>query len=320
MVSRMMALAMLGLLLGCSELNFPSQNHGKPVFSSINETSRIQLTTLNCYWFLGAEESDAADKPRTTSDYSLKAGHLIGLLPEEAPLFVGLQEVGNDQDVEALAHAASRRYNRTYTPLFVQGRDTATKQDVGALFDLTQGWGIHGQPARVSELEKELSKHLVVRLTNAVAHMDICVVHLRVPRDDSGEAKQISQNQALLKWAMRHLGQDPKANIVILGDFNEGQPVGSDKQSLAVLFKSKPPMIDPMSSLLGKPKTHVNGGAYDRILLSQSMVQGTMGLKFQEIVIVPHRHNTKEAKRMYTDHFPVSATLIKTSSSAQRLD
>jgi hypothetical protein len=36
---------------------------------------QISLATLNCYWFLGEEESRAADKPRTTEEYSLKAGH-----------------------------------------------------------------------------------------------------------------------------------------------------------------------------------------------------------------------------------------------------
>jgi hypothetical protein len=205
-----------------------------------NESSSVLLSTMNCYWFLGTEDSQAADKPRTTQEYSLKAGHLIGLLPSEAPLLVGLQEVGNDKDVQALAHSASQRYNRTYKPLFVQGKDTATKQDVGTLFDLTQGWGIYGQPARVSELEEEVSKHLVLRLTNAVTHLDICVVHLRVPRDDQGLAKQVEQNRALLRWAMRHLGNNPKANVVILGDFNEGKAVGSKKQSLAVLFQAQP--------------------------------------------------------------------------------
>lgn len=34
-------------------------------------------------------------------------------------------------------------------------------------------------------------------------------------------------------YTMRHLSGDPKANLVILGDFNEGQPVGSDYQALA---------------------------------------------------------------------------------------
>jgi hypothetical protein len=92
----------------------------------------VLLTTLNCYWFFGEEDSRHADKPPSKDQYSLKAGHLVGLLPKEAPLFIGLQEIGNGDDVRALAYAAGRRYGRTYQHLFVQGRDTATRQDVGA--------------------------------------------------------------------------------------------------------------------------------------------------------------------------------------------
>lgn len=35
---------------------------------------------------------------------------------------------------------------------------------------------------------------------------------------------------------MRPLAGDPKVNLIILGDFNEDHPVGSDSQALAVLF------------------------------------------------------------------------------------
>jgi endonuclease/exonuclease/phosphatase family metal-dependent hydrolase len=89
-------------------------------------------------------------------------------------------------------------------------------------------------------LEKELSKHLVVRLTNSFTHMDICVVHLRVPRDKASLEKQRDQNRALLRWSMRHLASNPTANLVIMGDFNEGKPVGSPEQSMAVLFQARP--------------------------------------------------------------------------------
>src|SRR5207248_3355811 len=40
------------------------------------------VATLNCYWlFNGAEGKASIDKPRSTIEYSTKAGHLIGLLP-----------------------------------------------------------------------------------------------------------------------------------------------------------------------------------------------------------------------------------------------
>jgi hypothetical protein len=95
------------------------------------QTNSLLFVTLNCYWF--GTEFPKYDQPRNEREYDQKAGHLIGLLPAEAPLFIGLQEIGNLDDVNRLAHSARMRWKRNYQPLFVQGKDTATKQDVAAL-------------------------------------------------------------------------------------------------------------------------------------------------------------------------------------------
>ena len=188
-------------------------------------------------------------------------------------------------------------------------KDTATGQNVGAMLDTTSGWGVYGRASRVSDLERELSKHLVVRITNVLTSMDICVVHLRRPIGSDGIEKQKNQCRALLKWAMRHLSGDPKANLVILGDFNEGHPVGSDEQALAVLFQAKPPMVDALGALSGKVTTHTDGKAYDRILVSDGIAKGLNRLKLERVVIQPHRHGKGEERRLYTDHFPVVAVV-----------
>jgi len=270
------------------------------------QANTIILATLNCYWFFDAQEGKAsADKPTSTLEYSTKAGHLIGLLPREAPLFVGFQEIGGGEDLAALAHSASARYGRTYQTLFARGNDTSTGQNIGAILNTSSGWGVYGRPSRVSDLERELSKHLVVRLTNAVTSMDICVVHLRRPLGSDGIEKQKNQCRALLKWAMRHLSGDPKANLVILGDFNEGHPAGSDSQALDVLFQAKPPLVDALSTLSGKISTYADGKAYDRILVSDAIAKGLNRLKLERVVIQPHRHGKGEERRLYTDHFSV---------------
>jgi hypothetical protein len=97
---------------------------------------------------------------------------------------------------------------------------------------------------------------------------------LRVPRDAASKAKQLEQTRALLRWSMRHLASNPNANLVVLGDFNEGRPVGSPEQSLAVLFQARPPMVDSFSFLQGRARTHHDGRAYDRILVSDGIVRG----------------------------------------------
>ena len=163
----------------------------------------LSLATLNCYWFFNGEDASKVqnDRPRDTVEYSTKAGHLIGLLPPEAPLFVGFQELGGGEDLAALAHSATARYHHPYQSLFVRGHDTSTGQNVGAILDTSRGWGVYGRPSRVSDLERELSKHLVVRLTNATTSMDVCVVHLRRAIGDGGTEKQRERCRALLRWS-----------------------------------------------------------------------------------------------------------------------
>jgi hypothetical protein len=69
--------------------------------------------------------------------------------------------------------------------------------NVGAILDTSSGWGVYGRPSRVSDLEREMSKHLVVRFTNAVTSIDICVAHLQRPIGSDGVEKQRNQCRAL---------------------------------------------------------------------------------------------------------------------------
>jgi hypothetical protein len=109
--------------------------------------------------------------------------------------------------------------------------------------------------------------------------MDVCVVHLRRPMGNGGIEKQRSQCRALLRWAMRHLSSNPRANLVIMGDFNEGQPVGNSDQALSVLFRARPPLVDSFSGLTGKVSTHTDGHAYDQIVVSDAIAKEWNGLK-----------------------------------------
>jgi len=72
-----------------------------------------------------------------------------------------------------------------------------------------------------------------------------------------------------------------------------------------VLFKARPPMVDTLDFFTGKPVTHANGSAYDRILVSDAIVKGASGLRFESVTIQKHSRGKGEARRLYTDHFPV---------------
>jgi hypothetical protein len=113
---------------------------------------------------------------------------------------------------------------------------------------------------------------------------------------------------------MRHLAKKPQANLVIIGDFNESQPVGSDAQALSVLFQARPPLVDSLSRLAGKISTHTDGKAYDRILVSDAIAKGLHGLRLDRVAIQKHRHGKGEERRLYTDHFTVVVILASVGS------
>lgn len=97
-----------------------------------------------------------------------------------------------------------------------------------------------------------------------------------------------------------------------MGDFNEQEPVGSPEQSLAVLFQAKPPMYDVFESLKARISTHASGKALDRVLLSEAMVKGLNGLKFESVSVQRHGHG-KGAERGLR---PTALRTAKCSSAA----
>ena len=171
------------------------------------------------------------------------------------------------------------------------------------------GWDFSRKPGRDPDLDKALSKHLVVSVTNSWTALEICVVHLRRAIGPGGTEKQKAQNEALAAWAKKILRQNTNANLIILGDFNETKSVGDTAQSLAVLFQTKPPLHDAFEFFKGTPRTHAYGKAYDRIIISESLTRGAAGLKLDGISIRGHPRGKGADKLWWTDHFPVTVAL-----------
>ena len=281
------------------------------VFSAAAQNGKVFLTTLNCYAFFGGGETKMAlGQPQTAPDYWRKAQNLVGLWPTNAPLFVGLEEIGGARETVYLSQLAAARYHHTFQPVFTDTKDNYTEEAVAAVVDLSQGWGITGKPGRDPELDKALSKHLVVKLTNNLTSLEICVVHLRRPIGKYAKLEQQDQNAALKKWADGRLAKNPRANIVILGDFNEAKAVGDTNASVALLAQPAGAMHDSFSVTGSSFRTHANGKAYDRIIFSEPMLKGEAGLKFEKVSVQPHTHGKGSEKYEFTDHFPVTAVFV----------
>lgn len=279
------------------------------------QDGRVFISTLNCYAFFGGNETRLQlGQPQTSPDYWRKAQNLVSLWPAAPPLLIGLEEIGGAREAVYLSRFAAARYHHSFQPIFAETKDTFTEEAVGAVMDLDQGWRIADKPGRDAELDKDLSKHLVVKLTNNFTALGICVVHLRRGIGKYGLLKQRSQNAALSKWAARWLAENPDENLIILGDFNETKNVGDPAASVAALAGTNAPLSDAFAFSPEKIRTHANGKAYDRILFSPALTDGAAGLKFEKVFVQPHTHGKGTEKYWFTDHFPVTAVFDFTAT------
>ena len=270
---------------------------------------RIVISTLNCNAFFGGNETRLQmGQPSTAEDYWKKAENLVGLWSASPPLFIGLQEIGGAREVVNLSKIAASRYHHVFQPVFANTKDTYTEEACAGVVDTSQGWQIAGHPGRVPLLDAMLSKHLVIELTNGSSTLKICVVHLRRPIGKLAKTEQENQCKTLKKWANAELTKNPKANVIILGDFNDSKPVGSEESPLAPLLSPAGPLCDVFSRTDQTFHTHANGRAYDRILVSDALTTGAGGWKFQSVAIQRHAHGKGADKYWFTDHFPVTAT------------
>lgn len=283
------------------------------VFSARAQNGRVGITTMNCYAFFGGGETKMQlGQPQTAQDFWRKAQNLVNLLPANPPVFVGLQEIGGSREAVFLSQLAAKRYQHNFQPVFVKTKDSYTHEAVGGLVDLSQGWGISSPPGRDPILEKELSKHLVLKLTNSFTALEICVVHLRRPIGKYATLQQQDQNAALKKWADDRLAKNPRANLLILGDFNEGKEPGEKDASVAILQPPGGSLRDAFLQTKAHFKTHADGKAFDRIFFSEPLLKGGAGLKFEKVSAQEHTHGKGEEKYWFTDHFPVTATFVPT--------
>jgi hypothetical protein len=269
---------------------------------------RIYLSTLNCNAFFGGNETQLEmGQPTTSEDYWQKAENLVGLWPANPPLFIGLQEIGGAREVINLSKIAANRYGHTFQPVFADTKDTYTEEACAGVVDMSQGWNIAGHPGRVPLLDAALSKHLVIELTNNFSTLEICVVHLRRPIGKIAKLQQENQCKALKKWADSQLEKNPKANVIILGDFNDSKPPGAEESPMAVLQPFAGPLRDTFLQSERTFHTHANGRAYDRIFISKALLTGSGGWKFQDVFVQRHAHGKGMEKYWFTDHFPVTA-------------
>ena len=246
----------------------------------------LRVGSLNCYLFFDPaidHRGKVDDANRMTPDqYRAKVANLATLT--KGYELVSLQEIGGREEVTALAKAAGMSWAWTL------GKDTATGQDVAVLHNLP-GWTVTSK-GRVAELDRVVSKHLLVLATHEKARVYILAVHLLRPIGPQAD-KQAKQREAIGAWATGLLSREPGATVLVVGDTNF-----SDRKPLYGVGREA-------GELNAFAATHLTNKCYDRLV-----VVGAGEWAGIEVRRPPYGPRPNDAnKRVWTDHYFVGATL-----------
>lgn len=294
-------------------------------------------TTLNAYWFISPEEKnpeetstgesffdstfkklgpkptwtdkhaaqEIGDRPQSEDELQEKAQNLASLLQKSfeghTPGIIALQEIGGAEELQLLADTLLPSTGITWKTLFKQGKDTFTGQNVGALINEGTGWKLKGKPSRIGELDKVLPKHLSFLLGKDGEAIQVIVVHLKMPTDNGAKILRKQQFEALKEYAQKLL-VSPRARLLILGDFGNLEPPGSQSGNMLILTRHG--MLDTSEFLEGDPSTHQKiGGTLDRILISPALdPPKAFKIQASDIWLTPHNL----PPHLGSSHYPVT--------------
>lgn len=249
----------------------------------------IKVGTLNCLLLFDPkiEHRGKVDNEQkmTPQEYQAKLANLTTLM--RGYEVVGLQETGGKSEIAALAKVAGMSW------AWERGNDTATGEEVGLLYRLP-GWTVSSK-GRVPELDRLVSKHLLVEAKKGTHRVLFLVVHLLRPMGTQ-EEKHKQQIAAIGAWMTQQTAADPKAAVVVLGDTNS-----TLTEKGASLFGVGVEAGD----LSGFKATHLTNKAYDRMV-----VTGAGKWTNVEIRKPPYGNRPPApVKRVWTDHYFLGAVL-----------
>jgi endonuclease/exonuclease/phosphatase family metal-dependent hydrolase len=317
--------------------------------------TKLRIATWNVEWFFddyrGDNRSELARKLSAPSreDWDSKRDAVARVIAGLDVDVIALQEAESKRVVGYLASALRRNHQQNFQVACIEGDDPFTEQDVALLYrvPLTQYGRFErpegiGKEAIFAEVPKHLFATLEVPTPSGSSSMQLLVAHLRSgAENESIRVKQLHTIQhAMARWCQ------PGSDAMLLGDWNTERGVEvNDGGDLEVLLQPEvaraqigevantlPPWLawfDTHRQLpVGSRATHLTGRAYDRILLSGSLieddstqadwvlsdVQCPIGLVIGEQADEKEAHwnaywTLPAATRDVSDHYPVVITL-----------
>lgn len=251
--------------------------------------AELKVGSLNCYLFF----DPAIDHPGKVDDeHRMSAEQYRSKIENLATLTAGynivaLQETGGRPEVSALATAAHMQW------VWTRGNDTATGEEVAILYDLP-GWQVTAM-GRVSELDRVVSKHVLLRAAQGKHTIYVLGVHLIRPIGAQAE-KQARQLAAIKEWVQHLVSREPGSSVLVVGDTNS--TVTRSGVSLFGIGREA-------NELNGFAATHLAGKCFDRLVLA-----GTGSWTGIEIRRPPYgKRPNNLLTQVWTDHFFIGASL-----------
>lgn len=222
----------------------------------------------------------------TDAQYQTKLGNLASLI--RGYEVVGLQETGGKSEIAALAERAGMKW------AWQRGTDTATGQEVGLIYNLPS-WSVSNK-GRVAELDRIVSKHLLVEARQGKSQVLFLVLHLVRPIGTQ-TGKHREQISAVGAWMHRTTAANPLAAVVVLGDTNS---------ALTAAGTSLFGIGHEAGEIVGFRSTHLTNRHFDRMV-----VAGPAEWTKAEILRPPFGSRPiSELKRVWTDHYLLGAQLV----------
>jgi endonuclease/exonuclease/phosphatase family metal-dependent hydrolase len=215
------ALLLIGALAGCT------RHPGEPAVDTDSEPIRFTAVALNACWlFDGVGEEAFSTAPQCPEDaqahLSAVAAYLVSLDPD----YISLAEVED----AAILDRLNRALGGTYEPVFVQGKDDYTGQDVAALSrvpvlasgrsDASVRYPIAESQFRVPMGREEVYKHYWATTELSGRTITFIGVHfLAYPDEQERIVRREAQASIIRDLAKGFL--DEGHDLVILGDVND---------------------------------------------------------------------------------------------------
>lgn len=265
--------------------------------------------TWNVEWFYdeysGDNFSDLAKEKSTPSreQWNWRRDAIAESIAKASPSIVALQEVENRRVLWYLTRALDREHRQKYIELGIQSGDHFTEQDVGFLFRspvdvLSISQRMQTRAMKQTERYYNLTKHLigVFEIPTVGGSEKVTVLNLHLRAREEADALRRRQARLAHLWIAEEIARG--GNVIVLGDLNTeemGDRTTADSDVGILCGLETPTKDDDLIDVTlriptSERKTHLLGKAFDRILISRSLLQddpSRQDLVFESIRVRP---------------------------------